>query len=184
MDAKIYALKTVPIYLGVQEDICMHSGYKEIQAISRLCHNNIVRYFSSWVEPVVPNKERLDKIARHLKKSSNNHQQDKFDKDNFESIDEEEGSSEEFNHDLRQNELDEGPLLIESQEDSDDFDHSKSSVSGSKNGDDDESCYDTEIDSETTMYKFMQKKQDFIMADFNILMEYADGKSLREVMEQ
>lgn len=71
--------------------------------------------------------------------------------DNIESIDEEEASSEELNQELRQNELDEGPMLIQSQEDSDENDHSITESDSDVN----ESSYDTEIDSETTIYKFM-----------------------------
>lgn len=112
MDARTYALKTVPIHLGVQDDICLHSGYKEIQAISRLCHKNIVRYYSSWVEPVMPDQAHLTKIIRYLKKHSKNYQDCKAYLDG--DIDEEDASSEEGISDLRQNELDEGLLIVRS----------------------------------------------------------------------
>ena len=104
MDGKTYALKRVLIHIGVDEDIQKHSGYKEIQAISRLCHQNIVRYFSSWVEPVVPDEQRLEKIMRHLYKHNRVQKTKIADTECNKNIDEEELSSQEDFDDLRQNE--------------------------------------------------------------------------------
>lgn len=39
-----------------------HTAMKEIEAISKLCHNNIVGYKGCWVEAEEPNRQRLDKI--------------------------------------------------------------------------------------------------------------------------
>jgi len=39
------------------------------------------------------------------------------------------------------------------------------------------------LDSESSLYKLVHKRKDFIPLEFNILMEYAEGKTLREYMD-
>jgi uncharacterized protein YaeQ len=43
---------------------------KEIQAISKLSHKNIVGYKSCWIEADEPDEERLDRICEKIKRKS------------------------------------------------------------------------------------------------------------------
>jgi hypothetical protein len=36
----------------MDEDFKMHSVYREIVAISQICHKNVVRYYACWIEAV------------------------------------------------------------------------------------------------------------------------------------
>lgn len=44
---------------------------KEIQAISKLAHKNIVGYKGCWIEAVAPDENRLAKIIKKIKKEGN-----------------------------------------------------------------------------------------------------------------
>lgn len=67
LDQYTYALKKIRIHLSVDEDIKTHLVYREIQAMPRLNHKNIVRYFSCWVEAVEPSKVALDSSLSQLR---------------------------------------------------------------------------------------------------------------------
>ena len=51
--------------------ILQHPAMKEITAISRLSHKNIVGYKGCWVEADEPDENRLEKIMQKLYKGKN-----------------------------------------------------------------------------------------------------------------
>lgn len=72
LDDRVYALKKVPLHTkfdpNCQEQILLHPAMKEIQAISRLAHKNIVGYKGSWVEADEPCIERLKRVCAKLER--------------------------------------------------------------------------------------------------------------------
>lgn len=58
LDGRIYALKTIRMHLPFNPDekqpLKHHPAMKEIEAISKLNHTNIVGYKGCWVESVEP----------------------------------------------------------------------------------------------------------------------------------
>ena len=54
LDSRVYALKKVNLHIKFaaeeQKSILNHPAMKEIQAISKLAHKNIVGYKGCWVE--------------------------------------------------------------------------------------------------------------------------------------
>ena len=72
LDGKIYAVKVVRMYVPCQMEITVgdllmsHPAMKEIAAISKLCHKNIVGYKGCWVEAEEPPPERIKKIMKKL----------------------------------------------------------------------------------------------------------------------
>ena len=49
LDQRLYAIKQIPIHLGITEDFKKHSVYREIVAISQIHHKNVVRYHACWI---------------------------------------------------------------------------------------------------------------------------------------
>lgn len=52
LDQNIYAIKKIRIHLPLDQDIKDHKVYAEIQTMPQMCHKNIVRYYSCWIESV------------------------------------------------------------------------------------------------------------------------------------
>lgn len=54
LDGRNYALKTIAMHLKFDQEeqplIAQHPAMKEIQAISKLSHKNIVGYYGCWIE--------------------------------------------------------------------------------------------------------------------------------------
>jgi hypothetical protein len=59
LDHRIYALKKVNFHIRFDPDceqtILNHPAMKEIEAVSKLAHKNIVGYKGCWVEAADPN---------------------------------------------------------------------------------------------------------------------------------
>ena len=71
IDNRIYALKKVPMHVRFDPDIngpnLQHTAMKEIEAISKLNHENIVGYKGCWVEAEKVDLNRLEKILSQIK---------------------------------------------------------------------------------------------------------------------
>eukprot|EP01022_Parablepharisma_sp_SALTPOND_P000974 TRINITY_DN105366_c5_g1_i1.p1 TRINITY_DN105366_c5_g1~~TRINITY_DN105366_c5_g1_i1.p1 ORF type:complete len:828 (+),score=56.80 TRINITY_DN105366_c5_g1_i1:4867-7350(+) len=50
VDSNIYAIKKVPVILEENDDLKQHRAYREIEAMTKLSHQNIVRYMTCWIE--------------------------------------------------------------------------------------------------------------------------------------
>ncbi len=50
VDGNFYAIKKVPVVLEEGEELKQHHAYREIEAMTRLNHQNIVRYMTCWIE--------------------------------------------------------------------------------------------------------------------------------------
>jgi serine/threonine protein kinase len=72
LDSRIYALKKVNFHIKFapeeQKSILNHPAMKEIQAISKLSHKNIVGYKGCWVEAENPDLDRLERILKKIHK--------------------------------------------------------------------------------------------------------------------
>ena len=75
LDNLIYALKVISVHLpfspedeSVTDSISSHSAMKEVEAISKLDHSNIVGYKGCWIEAVQPDHERIQKVLDKLKR--------------------------------------------------------------------------------------------------------------------
>jgi serine/threonine protein kinase len=75
LDGKIYAVKIVKVHVpydassnAVGDYVLAHPAMKEISAISKLNHKNIVGYKGCWVEAEVPTQDRLDKVVKKIKR--------------------------------------------------------------------------------------------------------------------
>lgn len=73
LDQKIYALKKVALHVRFDEDsdcpITQHPAMKEIEAISKLQHKNIVGYRGCWIESEDVDTEELNRILRRLNRN-------------------------------------------------------------------------------------------------------------------
>ena len=49
---------------------------------------------------------------------------------------------------------------------------------------DDEESYDSDLDSETSIYQLAKKRQKFVGLNIMILMEYAEGETLRSLIDE
>jgi hypothetical protein len=49
-----------------------HPAMKEIQAISKLVHKNIVRYQGCWVEADEPDENQLNRMVQKINKTNKN----------------------------------------------------------------------------------------------------------------
>lgn len=56
---------------------------KEIQAISKLSHKNIVGYKGCWVEAEIPDKARLSKIMKKIHKRTRFNQDEEIEEDDL-----------------------------------------------------------------------------------------------------
>jgi len=74
IDNRISALKEVPMHVKFDPQtncpILSHPAMKEIEAISKLNHKNIVGYKGCWIETDDLDQEQLDAIIRRLKRKS------------------------------------------------------------------------------------------------------------------
>jgi serine/threonine protein kinase len=72
LDNRIYALKKVPLHTefdpNCERPILTHPAMKEIEAISKLAHKNIVGYKGCWVEADEPELDRLTRITSKIQK--------------------------------------------------------------------------------------------------------------------
>jgi translation initiation factor 2-alpha kinase 3 len=76
LDGKIYAVKIVKVHVpyggdennDVGDYVLAHPAMKEISAISKLNHKNIVGYKGCWVEAEIPTQARLDKVIKKIKR--------------------------------------------------------------------------------------------------------------------
>ena len=50
VDDQIYAVKTLHIHLGLDQDIKTHKVFRELFPLLKLDHKNMVRYYTTWVE--------------------------------------------------------------------------------------------------------------------------------------
>jgi len=76
LDGKIYAVKVIRINVPYCKPECgnfemgdyvlSHPAMKEIGAISKLSHTNIVGYKGCWVEAQEPDQERLNKVLKKI----------------------------------------------------------------------------------------------------------------------
>lgn len=70
LDGRIYALKTIKMHIEFNSDcekhIAEHTAMKEINAISKLSHKNIVGYKGCWVEADEPNEDIVRKLNAKL----------------------------------------------------------------------------------------------------------------------
>ena len=77
LDDKIYALKKVRLHVQFDPDndkpFQQHPAMKEIEAMTKLSHKNIVGYKGCWVEADEPDTERLKKVADKLKRRRGKH---------------------------------------------------------------------------------------------------------------
>lgn len=48
---------------------------------------------------------------------------------------------------------------------------------------DEESEYDSDLDSESSMYQLAERKETFVSLNIMILMEYAEGETLRSLID-
>jgi serine/threonine protein kinase len=75
LDNRIYALKKVKLHLkfdpSCERSILQHPAMKEIEAISKLSHENIVGYKGCWIEADEPDLKRLHRIQTKLNKNLN-----------------------------------------------------------------------------------------------------------------
>lgn len=66
LDGRIYALKTIKMHIEFDPDakkpIHNHPAMKEIEAISKLSHDNIVGYKGCWVEAEEPDRKIVERI--------------------------------------------------------------------------------------------------------------------------
>jgi hypothetical protein len=70
LDGRIYALKIIKMHIEFnsecEKNIAEHTAMKEIQAISKLSHKNIVGYKGCWVEADEPNEDRVNQINKRV----------------------------------------------------------------------------------------------------------------------
>ena len=81
LDGKIYAVKVIRINVPYStptsgkhemgDYVLSHPAMKEIGAISKLSHKNIVGYKGCWVEAEEPCQERLNKVLKKLQRRDN-----------------------------------------------------------------------------------------------------------------
>ena len=74
LDGNIYAIKKVPVGLEEDEDLKQHHAYREIEAMTRLSHQNIVRYMTCWIEKgeeisVERMKEKSEVVSNYMSHS-------------------------------------------------------------------------------------------------------------------
>ena len=71
LDSNNYALKKINIHMEFRDGdsredrkraLLSHPCMKEIEAVSKLSHKNIVRYYGCWVEAEEPDTERVKRI--------------------------------------------------------------------------------------------------------------------------
>ena len=56
---------------------------KEIRAISKLSHKNIVRYKGCWIEAEIPDTARLSKIMKKIQKRTRSNQDEEIEEDDL-----------------------------------------------------------------------------------------------------
>lgn len=67
VDGNIYAIKKVPVTVKENEDLKKHRAYREIEAMTKLNHQNIVRYMTCWIEKGEPlSHENSDKSHENI----------------------------------------------------------------------------------------------------------------------
>jgi len=81
LDSRLYAIKKIPIHLGLNQDFKQHYVYREILAISQVQHKNVVRYFACWIETQQPECSKINKVVKvieaRLKKENLNKKKQK-----------------------------------------------------------------------------------------------------------
>ena len=70
LDGRVYALKTIKMHIQFdphcEKPIAQHPAMKEIDAISKLSHENIVGYKGCWVEADEPDCEHVKRILSKM----------------------------------------------------------------------------------------------------------------------
>ena len=67
LDQRHYAIKQIQIYLGLNQDFKKHFVYREIVAISKVQHKNVVRYYACWIENQEPKRDTVTRIIKKIK---------------------------------------------------------------------------------------------------------------------
>ena len=71
LDSNFYCIKKIRLHLGYNQDIKEHKVYREIMALPKLNHKNVVRYFGCWAERIEMSEQqkiddRVKKIKSHI----------------------------------------------------------------------------------------------------------------------
>jgi hypothetical protein len=196
LDDKIYAVKVVRIQVpckvegegccsSVGDLLMSHPAMKEISAISKLSHKNIVGYKGCWVEAEEPPPERIKKIMKKLQRR----QKSWLDKSEISEEEEDPDPDQVFR--TEQKKKNEGILngdniLLADLGLSGDYDLSNynSDRSLSISEYDEEEDYDSECASDCTFYDLCEKRTSFAQLSVMIQMEYAGGVTLNKYIEQ